>query len=151
MINHRNRYRLSAVALAAIVGMLSVRGGVSASVAGRSPDMSAGGCCLGDSTPCCCEPMDSALTGGAVLPATGPGCLANPVRSCECRSGERPNPGRMPEPRSFSGRFDRDRGESATALALVAVPRSRGIPRLTLHAAGLAHSPVYLRNARLLI
>jgi len=155
MTNHRNHFRLTWVALMAIVGTLSVVSGVSASTTSGSFATSAAGCCRNGASQCCCEPSGTAsrpaMAERSVPLAMKPGRLANPARSCECRSSEQPAPGRTPEQRRTEGRSDRDRGESVDLSTFVAYSSSSVVARLILHAADPSYSPLYLRNARLLI
>jgi hypothetical protein len=155
MTNQSNQFRPYGVVLAAIVWTLLVVNGASASTTGRSYAPSAGGCCVDEGSCCCCEAMGSAsrhtLAEPSVALATNLGRVDIPARTCECLPSEQPTPGRMPEQRPSSGRSDRDRGESVEFPTFVRLPRSAVLPRLILHADGLSISPLYLRNARLLI
>jgi hypothetical protein len=156
MTNHCNHFRLHWVALMAIVGMLSVVSGVSASTTGGSFDTSTAGCCVNNaSLCCCCEPTGMAsrpaLAERSVPLAMKPGRLAKPAGSCECRSSEQPAPDRTPEQPPSARRSDRDRGESIDGPDFVTDSSSRVLARLLLYVAVPPNSPVYLRNARLLI
>lgn len=146
--------RLPWIALAAIVGLLSVAG-ESAACEAKSTPKAARSCCASRSSSdcggCCGFVEDSsrpAANGRSVAAAAEVG-LAVPQRQCECRSGGPAAPAPKPESRPAQTRPDRDRDtdvaffieDSAAVTFAPLTPRPSGSPK----------TPLYLRTSRLLI
>jgi hypothetical protein len=153
MTDSRHHFRLSWIALAAIVGMFSVAGDASASGTSGGPRNDARACCLKRvCTVCCCTPASAssgALTTGLMVALTPQGSgLSAPARPCECRSSEPGSPGLRHESRSSEDRADQALGKSAllNVYAPTAVTSWLKLPN-----ASPPKSPLYLRTARLLI
>jgi len=153
MTNLRHHFRLTLLALAAVAGTLLVVGDASASSAAGASSKSGRSCCLNRvCTVCCCKPAPHSspvrLTSAAM--ASDRGALSAAAVPCECRSSEPNAPAPRPESRPSQGRPDRARGESiavAIEVPLAAVTFARLVPPTNRP----PESPLYLRNARLLI
>ena len=150
----RYHFRLTWIALAATVCMLSVMGNASASTTSGAPQNGARVCCLKRVCTVCCCPQASAssaplTTGRSVaLPASG-GSLSTPARPCECRSSEPGAPDSRHESRTSEDRSDQSHGESVQLN--VHAPVAITFAQLILPTASPPKSPLYLRTARLLI
>src|SRR5947209_5378284 len=141
--------RLSLIAFLAIVGLSSTVGAANAAPAGRAVRE----CCLKRvCTVCCCKP-----SGSSTLPRQAEKRLALPPveRSfstsglpCECRSNDPATPVSSPNSRTVE-----ERGEEqvSAAVSMGAEPFPSGISaRLVRPSASPPHTPLYVRNARLL-
>jgi hypothetical protein len=152
----RHHSRLAWVAVAAIMGMLSVAGDASASTADVAPRGDIRSCCAeGRCTVCCCKPAEAPprprpADRSAALPSKG-GDIAAPARPCECRSSEPATPAPKPESRSSEGRGDQARGEPVDPALDAGPPPAATFARLILPTSSPPKSPLYLRIARLLI
>jgi hypothetical protein len=154
MTGLRYHFRLTWIALAAIVGMLSVVGDASASTTSGAPQNGARACCLKRvCTVCCCTPASASsglsTTARSVALPSREGSFSSPARPCECRSGEPASPASRHESRPSDDRADQMHGESVELN--VRGPTAVTFARLILPTASPPKSPLYLRTARLLI
>jgi hypothetical protein len=154
MTGFRFHFRLTWIALAAIVGMLSVVSNASASATSGASQNGARACCLKRVCTVCCCPSASAssspLTAGrseALLSTEGR--FTAPARPCECRSSEPASPASRHDSRSSEDRADQTSGESAQLN--VYAPTAVTFARRNLPTASPPKSPLYLRTSRLLI
>jgi len=141
---------LPSLALAAIVGMLSVAGEASACSVQRA-STAASACCAG--TACCCEPTKvephpESADRTTSLPLGGDG-LSLPASPCHCRPSEPTEPASKSESPSPERRTDQDRARSGELIfgfrpAIVFV-------RPVLPTESPPRAPLYLRISRLLI
>ena len=147
------RSRLPWIALAAIVGLLSMAGETTACEL-RSAPKAARSCCAsrpasGACGACCGTPEGPATVAGSAIPASVEVGPVHPRQNCECRSGEPASPAPKPESRPGQTRPDRDRDaevassfeERSPVTFAPLVPRLDGPPKI----------PLYLRTSRLLI
>jgi hypothetical protein len=150
MIAIRHHFRLPLVALAAIVGMLSAVGEVSACTATRR---AAGACCDGrDRSACCCEagkagPQPRSADGARTHSPSGGGLRA-PDASCQCRSGGPTDPAPKPRSPSSERRTDPDRIRSVGPVTHVRP--TTALVRLIPPTESPPGNPLYLRTSRLL-
>jgi hypothetical protein len=156
--------RASLIALAAIAGMLLTADGA---VAGpnrgaRSAQMRGDDCCrVGrPAVDCCCESKASApvtVSEDGDRPAGMVGAIDIQNRpwssqgNCECRESEPVAPAGTPVPRAPEERSDSHRAAAPVEFAVAAPAVRTWTSRIIASAPGSARSPLYLRNARLLI
>jgi hypothetical protein len=150
----RYHFRLTWIALAAIVGILSVVGDASASAASAAARNVASSCCVKRvCTGCCCSPESGSTaplaTERSVAVRPSEGGLSTPSRPCECRSSEPGSPASRDESRFSEDRADQASGESVSLNGHV--PAAVTFTRHNLPTASPPKSPLYLRTARLLI
>jgi hypothetical protein len=152
MTRLRQHLFASAVAIAAVAGMLSAAGEASASTASGTARNDSRGCCAKRAcTGCCCEPataQERTETTQTVVLSSRRGSLAIPARSCECRRGEPAAPASRQESQTSESRADLGQGEPVdlTTQAAPLTGENPGILR-----AEAATSPLYLSTARLRI
>lgn len=161
----RHYLRSLPIALMAIMGMLLVIDGASASAAtgeGRMGEMRRNGCCCVTlpAGGCCCEPAtpatevprtavnQSAIELRAV--AVAPVRLSSPRSGCQCRAYDPVAPAGQEEPRPEHRRGDSVAGDFTGILAFAEILPTPSLPTVA-PPARLSRSPLYLRNARLLI
>jgi len=154
MTRSRHDFRLTWIALAAVVGLLSVVGDASASTGSGARRSGALACCLKRvCTVCCCIPASASLlpetTERSVAVSPRGGALATSARPCDCRSGEPAAPASRQESRSSEDRADQD--QSVSVSLTIHSPTSVTFGRLILPTASAPKSPLYLSTARLLI
>jgi hypothetical protein len=147
-------FRQSWIALAAVIGMLSVVGNASASTRNFAPQNGTLACCLKRiCTVCCCPPASASsgplTTGRSVALLSREGSFSSPARPCECRSSEPGSPASRQESRSSEGRGDEVHGEPVQLNVLA--PTAVIFARPVAPTASPSKSPLYLRHARLLI
>ena len=153
MTDLRYHLRHSLIALAAIVGMLSMVGEASARNPGGSSNTPKSCCVVTTPADCCCCPAkpDSLpfSAGRSTGVATGETRVATPDRSCECRSNEPAAPASKPESRSQEQRSERvSEGAFDTSFFVrPSVTSSRYIPPT----GGPPNSPLPLLTIRLQI
>jgi hypothetical protein len=153
MTTAHHHLRLPWFALAAIVGMLSMAGEVSARTMKGSSEAPKSCCITPPPWDCCCCPAKAksvapAIERLAMLP-TGEARLSAPAVPCECRSDEPADPASKPE------------SSTAYQLSQRAGEEPSGSPFATLPSTPFAHfvppggsppkSPLYLHTTRLLI
>jgi hypothetical protein len=150
----RSYLRLSSIALAAIVGMLSVAGEAVACSA-KDPGAGARSCCASPSrSACCCEaekaePGPPSIERTAVGLLSGSGHLLAPNSPCECRTGGPNEPAPKPQSPTSERRTDQERARSfesilefcPTTIFFSLIPPTESPPGV----------PLYLRSSRLLI
>jgi hypothetical protein len=157
MIRSYHHPRPLGIALAAVLGMLSVAGGASACEAKRATKALPSCCVGGPSGTCggCCGPAEAeapavpTAVGRSVEPAAIEIGHAVPSRSCECRSDEPAPLAPRLEPRPSPGRPDHDRA-SVVAFSFEGCGAAGSIPPVA-RVSGPPHTPLYLRMSRLLI
>ena len=156
MTAFRHHLRLSLVALAAVMGMLSWVSDVSASPATSVRRDGVRSCCLKRAcNACCCAPSRGAtaerVSSGrpSLLSFAGVGMSNAPAFPCECRTNDPATPAPKPGTRSDERRPNQGCGEPVDR-ALGSEPALR-VDRLAPAAASRPEFPLYLRNARLLI
>jgi hypothetical protein len=153
MIIPRHHLRLSHIALAAIVGMLSMVGEASARMPGGLSDSAKSCCIVPMPSDCCCCPAKAnslaASAGRSTEIANGETRLAAPAGSCECRSNEPAAPASKPESRSPDRRTERVSEGAVDTSFFVRPPvtSSRFIPPTD----GPPNSPLHLITIRLQI
>jgi hypothetical protein len=148
MIGLHHHFRLPCIALAAIVGVLSV---VSEAAAAPSKETTRS-CCsrAGCGMPCCEQPADRAAAQPSVALTTIQSGLASlPEMPCQCRSEEPAAPAPKSEPSSSEHRPDQDRASSVDLT--IEAPRATAFVRATQPTSCLSRAPLYLRTTRLLI
>ena len=147
-----HHFRLPWIAIAAIVGMLSVAPEVSACSPTRA-SLAASACCTGRTgSACCCEPATSESQSGSsdrtTITPTADGRLASQPL-CECRPGKPTEPASKPVTPVSEHRTGHDRTgsmERAFDVRPIAAP-----DRLILPTESSPTSPLYIRTSRLLI
>jgi len=155
MTDLRHSLRVPGIAIAALVGMLSVVSDASASGTSATPRKGIPACCLNRAcTLCCCKPASaSARREPAAPPATlapNRADLANsPTLPCGCRANDPAAPAPRPQLSSGNPSSDQDRGDS---LGLAPeFTSAHAFVRDMRHVPSPSKSPLYLRHARLLI
>lgn len=146
----RFHHRLPWIALAAVLGFLSLVGDAGAA----SSRGGSRGCCVTTRAcgGCCCDPVaDSTRTEPVARPLARPtpeGRLTTPDRPCECRSGEPSAPASRNESRPFEDRPDREQDGAAVS----AVPTAPAVAafRPVLPTVSPPGPPLLLRTSRLL-
>jgi hypothetical protein len=149
----RRYFRIPSVALAAIIGMLSVAGEASA-CSMKAAKKAASACCTGNSqSACCCDAdkveskfQSSELTLVRTLPEAG---AIAPASSCECRPGNPTEPASKPESGTSRHQTDQDRVRSASLIS--EIRPAIIFVRLALPTERPPATPLYLRMSRLLI
>ena len=151
MTDFRHRLRFSLVALAAVVGVLSVVSDVSASTVNTASRNGARACCLKRACAvCCCEPASPSLAGRPIyLESDEAGFTERTAPPCECRSGDPAAPAPKPGTRIDHHRVDRPRG--GPVVLTLEVPSANPFARLIKPASRLSQAPLHLRTTRLLI
>jgi hypothetical protein len=154
MTDLRHSFRLTWLAVAAFVGMLSVVGDASGSTVSSAPRNRVRHCCLKrDCTVCCCTPASASsgpfTTGRSAALLSGRIAFSTPAGPCECRSSEPGAPASRQESRSSLDRAGQ--GHGASIHLNVHAPAAVAIARHILPAASPPRSPLYLRTSRLLI
>jgi hypothetical protein len=146
----RHQLRLLAIAFVAIVGASStVRDAKAATAAGSARE-----CCLKPvCTACCCEPASAssqpqpAEKAVVLLPAER--SVSTPAGPCECRSSDPTSPVASRDTRPVEDRGGQE--NIATPAPSSERTTSVAFARLIPPSVSPPHSPLYLRNARLLI
>lgn len=139
-----------AIAFLAMMGISSMAGDAKASATGNAVR----DCCLKRvCTVCCCEPAGASTApqaaGKSITRLPVERSVSTPALPCECRSGDPASPVSSHHPRTVEERGGQVVGE---AVALTPEgPVSASFARLVPPSASPPHSPLYLRNARLLI
>jgi hypothetical protein len=152
MTSIRRHLRVSWIALAAIAGMLSVGGRVSA-CSTEPAAKPAGSCCVAQPVlPCCCEPETAPAREFGERPTVSPvrtPIATTPARSCECRSDRPAAPASKPESRPAQVRAEKGIDESLPVIRVAVRPTVfigyGGSPN-----ASRADLPLFLRHSRLL-
>lgn len=152
MAIRRSSPNVSLIALAAIVGMLSV-GGTASACSGKQTSSPRSCCSTRPSSDCgCCvaTPADAMPEPDSLAASPGRILEAAPAPPCECRADEpTPTPGR-PAQRAAVERIEAGAGEVLPSLVAAARPVPSLARRLIANESP-PDSPLFLRHSRLLI
>ena len=146
--------RLSSIALAAIVGMLSVAGEAAACSTKGSSDNTRSCCATPSRSACCCvaetaEPSPRPIEHTAVGLAGESEHHLAPDSSCECRPSRPSEPAPKPQSPTSERRTDQDRARSFESILGIR-PRITFVS-LVSSTESPPGAPIYLRASRLLI
>jgi hypothetical protein len=154
MTDFRRYFRLTSIALVAIVGVLTV---VNDAAAGTREGNGKRGCCVQPvCSGCCCGPASMTArtdsTNASAVQTSTARRLLSPVTPCECRSSEQPASAPKPELAAKRSRSDRDPvGPVQGTLETLSCGLPMPVQFPICDGFFRAKSPLYLRTARLLI
>ena len=155
MLDIRSAKRVSTIALMAIVATLSFVGECFASSPGEVTSNGSRACRMVNNScaVCCCDPVSTPPSPAPFVTNLGATPIEQTVRTpvfpCECRSNGSPTPASSPAIRVTENRSGQDRVEPLVLLSLV--PVATFSSRFDLTTASAPKSPLYIRNARILI
>jgi hypothetical protein len=155
MLNIRYNQRLVTIAFMVIVAALSLVSECSASSPGEATSSGSRACpMIGSScTVCCCDPVSAPMSPAPIATNLSASptdqTVRTPVLPCECRSSDSSTPASSPATRVTENRAGQDRVELLSLPSLV--PVATFSARFDLPAASAPKSPLYIRNARILI